>query len=61
MSITLKSFVQSSKALSGLLKPVASMYANAAAYQKLGTLISIDFNTPFLHQKKKKKYSFQSV
>ncbi|ORY93764.1 cytochrome b-c1 complex subunit 7 [Syncephalastrum racemosum] len=36
MSITLKSFVQSSKALSGLLKPVASIYANAAAYQKLG-------------------------
>lgn len=36
MSITLKHFVQNSKFLSGLLKPAAGLYANAAGYRQIG-------------------------
>lgn len=36
MSLTLKSFVQNSKLLSGFLKPLSSAYANAAGYRKIG-------------------------
>ncbi|KAG0164188.1 Cytochrome b-c1 complex subunit 7 [Apophysomyces sp. BC1034] len=36
MALSLKSVVQSSKFLSGLLKPVSKVYANAAGYQQIG-------------------------
>ncbi|KAG0749741.1 hypothetical protein G6F57_003972 [Rhizopus arrhizus] len=36
MSLTLKSFVQNSKLLSGFLKPLSGAYANAAGYRKIG-------------------------
>ncbi|EIE85006.1 hypothetical protein RO3G_09716 [Rhizopus delemar RA 99-880] len=35
MSLTLKSFVQNSKLLSGFLKPLSGAYANAAGYRKI--------------------------
>jgi ubiquinol-cytochrome c reductase subunit 7 len=35
-TISLKSVVQSSKFLSGLLKPAAKVYAGAAGYQQIG-------------------------
>ncbi|CAO3638965.1 unnamed protein product [Cunninghamella blakesleeana] len=35
-TISLKTCVQSSKFLSGLLKPVSKVYANAAGYQQIG-------------------------
>lgn len=35
-TITLKNCVQSSKFLSGLLKPVSKVYASAAGYQQIG-------------------------
>ncbi|KAI7898282.1 cytochrome b-c1 complex subunit 7 [Cokeromyces recurvatus] len=36
MSLTLKSFVQNSKFLSSLLKPVSKVYAGAAGYRQIG-------------------------
>ncbi|CEG73495.1 Putative Cytochrome b-c1 complex subunit 7 [Rhizopus microsporus] len=36
MSLSLKSFVQNSKLLSGLVKPLASAYANTAGYRQIG-------------------------
>jgi ubiquinol-cytochrome c reductase subunit 7 len=36
MSLSLKSFVQGSKFLSGLLKPVSKAYAGAAGYRQIG-------------------------
>ncbi|RCI04014.1 Cytochrome b-c1 complex subunit 7 [Rhizopus stolonifer] len=36
MSLSLKSFVQSSKLMSGLLKPLSAAYADAAGYRKIG-------------------------
>jgi ubiquinol-cytochrome c reductase subunit 7 len=36
MSLSLKSFVQSSKLLSGFLKPVSKAYAGAAGYRQIG-------------------------
>jgi hypothetical protein len=36
MSLSLKSFVQSSKLLSGFLKPAAKAYAGAAGYRQIG-------------------------
>ncbi|KAI8336490.1 cytochrome b-c1 complex subunit 7 [Blakeslea trispora] len=36
MSLTLKSFVQNSKLLSGFLKPVSKAYAGAAGYRQIG-------------------------
>ncbi|CAO3659339.1 unnamed protein product [Rhizopus stolonifer] len=36
MSLSLKSFVQSSKLMSSLLKPLSAAYADAAGYRKIG-------------------------